>query len=282
MWYLIVPPIIVVVSLLFVLWYLSRKGADPLIAGKALKAEETAGHRAAFSRIRNFFLHVLEKTAYRFKVVSLRIHNELHDLTQSLKARQRHSQSQAPVSGLAGESHDASTRRQAVDRQDDSHNVHVPGKKRGEGEGGAKEESFSAEPAVPIATVLDEPIVRNRKTPSSMGRSTTTVPMSATEAPSVVWRPTVSETATHPEKMRKRTQGDHSREEDLIGRIAVNPKDFTAYEGLGDYYLENGNVKDAKECYRQVLKLSPVQRMVKIKIRRLEKILSQKTDGGTE
>ncbi|MEI9966304.1 MAG: tetratricopeptide repeat protein [Candidatus Moraniibacteriota bacterium] len=65
-------------------------------------------------------------------------------------------------------------------------------------------------------------------------------------------------------------------EEDLIGRIANNPKDFSSYEALGDYYLESGNTKDAKECYRQVLKLRPQERSVKIKIRRLEKMLSQR------
>ena len=89
----------------------------------------------------------------------------------------------------------------------------------------------------------------------------------------------VSETAAEPEGMRKRriVRGD-TREADLIGRIAADPKDFSAYEALGDYYLEIGNIKDAKECYRQVLRLSPTHRMVKIKIRRLEKLLTQKAE----
>lgn len=64
-----------------------------------------------------------------------------------------------------------------------------------------------------------------------------------------------------------------SHEEDFISSIAKNPKDFSAYEKLGDYYMDNGNIKDAKECYRQVLRLSPANREVKMKIRRLEKIL---------
>jgi hypothetical protein len=37
--------------------------------------------------------------------------------------------------------------------------------------------------------------------------------------------------------------------------------------------MDNGNIKDAKECYRQVLRLSPANRDVKMKIRRLEKML---------
>ena len=64
-----------------------------------------------------------------------------------------------------------------------------------------------------------------------------------------------------------------SHEEDFITAIAKNPKDFQAYEKLGDYYMDNGNIKDAKECYRQVLRLSPANREVKMKIRRLEKML---------
>jgi tetratricopeptide (TPR) repeat protein len=64
-----------------------------------------------------------------------------------------------------------------------------------------------------------------------------------------------------------------SYEEDFIGAIAKNPKDGEAYEKLGDYYMDNGNIKDAKECYRQVLRLSPANREVKMKIRRLEKML---------
>lgn len=64
-----------------------------------------------------------------------------------------------------------------------------------------------------------------------------------------------------------------THEEDFISSIAKNPKDFSAYEKLGDYYMDNGNIKDAKECYRQVLRLTPANREVKMKIRRLEKML---------
>lgn len=64
-------------------------------------------------------------------------------------------------------------------------------------------------------------------------------------------------------------------EDILVERIALNPRDIEAYERLGDYYLEQGNLTDAKECYRQVLKLSPAYRLVKIKIRRLERLLEK-------
>lgn len=64
-------------------------------------------------------------------------------------------------------------------------------------------------------------------------------------------------------------------EDILVERISLNPRDIEAYERLGDYYLEQNNLVDAKECYRQVLKLSPAYRLVKIKIRRLERLLEK-------
>ncbi|MCA9364767.1 MAG: hypothetical protein KC736_02650 [Candidatus Moranbacteria bacterium] len=60
----------------------------------------------------------------------------------------------------------------------------------------------------------------------------------------------------------------------LIERIATNPKDIEAYERLGEYYMEQEVYMDAKECYKQVLRLSPVHRYAKIQMKKLEKILS--------
>ena len=78
----------------------------------------------------------------------------------------------------------------------------------------------------------------------------------------------------HPSESDTKSKGQ--LEELLIERIISNPRDIEAYERLGDYYLERDNYIDAKECYRQVLKLSPVNRLVKIKIRRLERILEKR------
>lgn len=64
-------------------------------------------------------------------------------------------------------------------------------------------------------------------------------------------------------------------EELLIERIAVNPKDIEAYERLGEYYMEIKSYTDAKECFKQVIKLNPTNRNVKYKIRRLEYLLSK-------
>ena len=84
-------------------------------------------------------------------------------------------------------------------------------------------------------------------------------------------RPLIRETATHPIiKTREKNQ----LEEVLIKRIAINPKDIEAYERLGDYYLESENYQDSKECFKQVLRLSPVHYKARLKIRKLERFIS--------
>lgn len=232
MWYLIIPPIIVVVSLSFALWYLSRKGADPLVAEKALGLQEEAKRQVSFPRVKTFFLRLLEKMAYSFKVKSLKAHNILHNVTHSLK--------------------ESRLRFQKSDKQPIV----------------SETETDSA-----VETTLETPIARKRK--KFFSAKTEIVQTAVSEEPISISRPMVSETVVRPERERAGMRENSFREADLIARITANPKDFAAYEELGDYYLEIGNIKDAKECYKQVLKLSPAERMVRIKIRRLEKILSQ-------
>jgi tetratricopeptide (TPR) repeat protein len=61
----------------------------------------------------------------------------------------------------------------------------------------------------------------------------------------------------------------------LIERIAANPKDIEAYERLGEYYMEIKNWDYAKECFKQVMKLNPQNRNVKMKMRKLERLLQK-------
>ena len=257
MWYLVVPPIVVVVSLFFLLWYLSKKGSEPAIAEK-VREDEGQKEKISFPRTKEFFLKMLEKFGQRFKVASLRAHNTLHDVTQSVRA----SRARVHTGLVAGKtSHDAGS----VEVSDEQAVAPV-----------SQVESFDS-----VETSLESPIFRRGRasafalssSPSSSASPSPQVSLQE-EKKEEIPRPMVSEVATHPEK-KKRVRPNVLREESLISRIARDPKDFTAYEELGDYYLEMENIKDAKECYRQVLKLSPVHRMVKIKIRRLEKLLTR-------
>lgn len=63
---------------------------------------------------------------------------------------------------------------------------------------------------------------------------------------------------------------DRVREAALIYRIAENPKDLEAYREIGDYYMGIGNIKDAKESFKMVLKLRPRDLKAKSSLREIE------------
>ena len=255
MLYLIVPPIIIVLTLVLLLWYLSKKASDPLVNERALAMDDLQ-KRARFQGIREWRLRFLEKFAQKSKTNSLRMHNALHTWLQSIRAS-----------------------RKKV--EEEKHLVEEYQKEEIYNYEEYIEETPTAPESVVTAPVVVEksessfaiPLIRRHK--RGEAEETSTSQPVRTEPKSLDERPMVSDRVALPDSKRLASRGK-APEEDLIGRIATNPKDFEAYEALGDFYMENGNIKDAKECYRQVLKLSPVQRMVKIKIRRLEKLLSQK------
>ncbi len=56
------------------------------------------------------------------------------------------------------------------------------------------------------------------------------------------------------EQTKKETEPE---EKVLIDLIAKDPRNVSAYRQLGFLYCEQGNKEDAKNCFRQVLKLSP-------------------------
>jgi hypothetical protein len=63
---------------------------------------------------------------------------------------------------------------------------------------------------------------------------------------------------------------DKVREAALIYRIAENPRDIEAYREIGDYYMSIGNIKDAKESFKMVLKLRPRDLKAKSSLREIE------------
>lgn len=270
MWYLIVPPIVIVVCIAFLLWYLSRKAADPRVSERVqeLSSEPAPVH---FSGIKEFFLRLLEKFAQRSKTRSLRMHNAMHNWLQSIRA------SRKKVSESRTAEHASDALGTQAGYESEITRAQTPE---------SDSQSFFEAVEEPVARVkeshnplsaLEMPIRRRmRERKEVVAAPMQAVPQERTERPMVSEHMARPESALQAEGRRRRTLKAASPEEGLIGQIATNPKDFAAYEALGDYYMESGNIKDAKECYRQVLKLSPVHRMVKIKIRRLEKILSQK------
>ncbi len=91
-----------------------------------------------------------------------------------------------------------------------------------------------------------------------------------------VIRPFISDKIVQPNiDEDKRKEIKERLEELLINRIASNPKDFEAYEKLGEYYMETGNLEHSKECFKQVMRLDSSNRSVLYKIRKLERMLKK-------
>ncbi|MFA7319106.1 MAG: hypothetical protein WC022_00690 [Parcubacteria group bacterium] len=82
--------------------------------------------------------------------------------------------------------------------------------------------------------------------------------------------------ASASQKEEKKAEKKDLFEKILIDRIASNPKDIEAYERLGEYYLEIENWEYGKECFKQVIKLNPRNINARSRMRKLEKILSKR------
>ncbi len=68
----------------------------------------------------------------------------------------------------------------------------------------------------------------------------------------------------------KPAEEDKVKEEALIHRIAENPKDTEAYCEIGEYYLSIGNIKDAKDSFKMVLRLRPRDLKAKSSLKEIE------------
>jgi len=248
MWYLIIPPFIIVLSLGALLWFLSRRMSDADIAEKLSSLREST-HAESQSRLlsrRAFFLKLLEMIASRFKTSTLRIHNFFQHSLERLR-RQR-------------------TELDSIRKSLDEGNGRDTGKKPEKPSVFARRKAPADSSA---KTFLEEelfPESGNEVRPSAV---------TGVGTDEIAPRPMLREKVVHPETVPGR-RTESPREETLIARIVENPRDAAAYEELGDCYFAAQNFQDAKECYRQALKLHPTNRAVKIKIRRLEKVFEER------
>jgi len=90
-----------------------------------------------------------------------------------------------------------------------------------------------------------------------------------------VAKPLMKQDITRPEVGRAKMVAKNQLEDVLIKRIAVNPRDIEAYERLGDYYMEMANLRDALECFRQVLHLNPMHHKARLRVKRIERNFKQ-------
>ncbi|NTW30601.1 MAG: tetratricopeptide repeat protein [Candidatus Moranbacteria bacterium] len=255
MWYLIIPPFIIVLSLGALLWYLSRRMGDSDIVEKLSsmkRSTQAESHSRSLSR-RAFFLKMLETLASKFKTGALRVHNFFQQSLERLR-RQR-----TEIDTMRKNLVEGNSRVKA-----DSFGNRSPfGRRHSESSGEPVSKEFPEELPLSSSGVTEE---------EGLARTT----LVASERRESCFRPMLRESVTCPETTSSR-RAESPREETLIARIVENPRDATAYEELGDCYFAARNLQDAKECYRQALKLHPTNRAVKIKIRRLEKVFEERT-----
>lgn len=223
MLYLIIPPIVIVVSLAIFLFLLSRKGSE--FSERRRRIQQTAAGalgttKASYSRWKHFFLNLLEKITRRFKLFFLKVHNMADKWIAVIKEKRKKNMPET-VSGSIEEE-------KAIEEK--------------------KEEKQ------PDVIKINKPLIEEfflEKNPPA---------------------PMISNSVTQPEV---RGEIKEEYEKILIERIAGNPRDLEAYERLGRYYMEQKNYQDAKECYKQVLRLSPINRQAKIRLNKLSRLLGR-------
>jgi len=267
---LIIPPIVLVLAIAFLVYFFSKR--LPMLQARidqgTVEVGSAGGSSIWWNRVKHAALSLLEKGIRRWKVGLLKAHNQAHELTDSIRKRREASrerllrseealpeqleeqqerffeevtQKNAPVRGFSSTT--------AAPVMPDTYPVEAP----------YQPESAASGQRLETETSSARPV---RSTPNRVSGRILRQPIQRVTAQ----RPAVEEAS----------RGKEQLEALLIERIVTNPKDVEAYERLGDYYLEQESFADAKECYRQVLKLSPVNRLVKIKIRRLERVLENR------
>jgi tetratricopeptide (TPR) repeat protein len=225
----IIPPIIIVVSLAVLIFFLNKKVPkiqEELAEDQERKlAGESNNESKKASRIASFSLHFLEKFGRRSKVFFLKLHNISENATKKIKEKK--------------------DRRMQVEEE---------------------KKIFQEEPTDNNnSNNISAVNPRMQKRTSRAKRAFYEV--KENEIPA---KPMISQKVVLPESA---VDSKVQYEKILIERIAANPRDIEAYERLGDYYSEQENGKDSLECYKQVLKLSPINRKAKMHIKRLERVL---------
>ncbi len=261
--YLIIPPVVIIISLSILLVLVSRR------SGKILAEKErgegggmTDGNGKRKSALENgasgfnrFFLRILEKVAHNFKIFSLKIHNLVEIWLHNIKEKRARTQKESVIK----------ENREEKMIKDGS----VSAYRGAEVKSAKKMMSFSRFGRITKDAVMESPkgMVINEIRKEKKDAKEIFVQSEEKRAKG----PMVSRAAVYPEAVKMERKDE--LEEILIERIASDPRDVEAYERLGDYYYDRRNTRDAVDCYKQVLKLSPVNRAIRVKLRRAERSL---------
>lgn len=266
MWPLIIPPIVLVLSLGFLVWFLSKKRRDPAFEAHLAELGERKRSRFLSLLSHDWFLKLLERLLQHLKLSSLKLHNRFQEFSRWLRERRvakQHevqAESVAPQSDISLETED---KERFWDRWHRRHRVEGASEALSPIETPPLTSSDEATDRIAVEVVKEPEVKRTLAGLVGLKKKVSALGTEGSEYFSRHKRTTAS-----PKKLLS--------EEELIDRIAKNPKDAASYEELGDYYLATENLEDAKACYRQVIKLSPLNREVKDKVRKLERLLVQR------
>lgn len=241
MLYSIIPPVLVVLSLVGIIVFLMKKAPD--VARVSEEKQRTRllnqngaadGALASFSSdpasarkdFRHWFLVVLEKVTRKFRVLFLKLENKLTSWSEAIRE-----------------------------------------KRRGRPE--------NRESGFPVGSSDQDDIINRVRNYEAGKVSTDQIGTQIGRRP---MRTKVEESPARvdfDQQPEKKVETKDRLEKILIERIATNPKDTEAYERLGEYYFEISNWEHSKECFKQVIKLDPRNSVVKQRMRKLERLLSK-------
>lgn len=237
--YFVLPPIIIVISLAFVIFLISKKSFEierEMKLGKKIEDESRLS-----MEFKSKWLHFLEKIAHWFKVFSLRMHNWLEERLTFIKTKKIKIESD-------------------LDKKDFRENG-IDEWVRGEKEKKTMVQSEKKEVFNSMDVVQGKKINRIRNIFNRNEARNVQDDFVEFREEQVM----LSKEVAYPEEKKDELENI------LVERIAADPRDIEAYERLGDYYVSQGNNSDAKACYKQVLKLNPQSLSVRNKLNRFNR-----------
>jgi hypothetical protein len=240
--YFILPPIVIVFGITIIVIILSKKSDDveKLKIRDKNKTASLGGTQNMMKRAGNIFssfgLKILERLIQRSKILSLRFHNLSSRWFQYIKSKKEKKEKSAEsIQFIQPDNLESDWGKDQI-----------------------------------VETPAEKPKRQEKKISFSFIEEVKEVEKRAPIIEEEAIEPMVSRHVIHPDS---NSVAKSKFEEILIERIASNPRDIEAYERLGEYYMERNAYEDSRECFNQVIKLSPGHYKAKLKLRRLEKMI---------
>lgn len=241
MLYSLIPPILVILSIIGIVLFLFKKNPEVQKLTEKEKEQEIAtesqnnisNNISLSGKIKQKALIILEKNIKKIQVLFLKLENFFTSWGEKLRKKRN---AKAELSAKTAVMSTSSADKEKVDSVANKLEKYMPSKKN-----------------------IREKLNLKQK-------------IRQEEIEEKFFRPIISDKIVVP---RRRRETKNRLEELLIERIAVNPKDIEAYERLGEYYLEIKNLEHAKECFKQVIRLNPTNLSVRYKIKKLERMIGE-------